>query len=173
VTTAAEILADAKAADDANAGIVNLLVNDAELERLVAVWSNVPIPPDPEPDEECPSDLPEWARLRWVWSRLEPDPIPAWIAIAGLPDAPHVRRSIAMALDNRIVLPDGTLSSWAQVYVQQQARRSLGISNRPEQAAEPEPEPAPSPPSAPLAPEPYDPTMMPPGRRLRRRGGGV
>lgn len=176
MTTAAEILADAIAADDGNAGIVNLLVNDPDLERLVAVWANVPIPLDPEPDEECPPDLPVWARLRWVWSRLEPDPVPAWIALAGLPDAPHVRRAVGLAVDNRIVLPDGSLSSWALVYIQQQARRTLGI--RPERneaaptvasAAEPPPEPDPQP-----GPPPYvGDGMMRPGRRLRGGRGGV
>jgi hypothetical protein len=171
VTTAAEILADARAADDANAGIVNLLVNDPDLERLVAVWANVPLPPDPEPDEECPPDLPVWARLRWVWSRLEPDPIPVWIGLAGLPDAPHIRRAVSLAVDNRIVLPDGTLSSWALVYVQQQARRTLGI--RPERN---EPAPASTPPTPEPAPRPApyeDDGMIRPGRRLRGGTDGV
>jgi len=147
VTTAAGIVAAALAADDANAGIVNLLVNDSDLERLVAVWPNVPVPADPNPGEECPTDLQVWARLRWVWSRLEPDPVPVWIALAGLPDAPHVRRSIRIAMDNRIVLPDGTMSSWARVYIQQQARRTLGIRSggRDESSAPEAPEPAPEP----------------------------
>lgn len=175
MTTAAEIVADAIAADEANAGVISLLVNDPDLERLVAVWANVPLPPDPNPDEECPLDLPEWSRLRWVWSRLEPDPVPVWIALAGLPDAPHIRRAVALAVDNRIALPDGTLSQWALVYVQQQARRTLGIrpepQPQPEQpiaaAAEPAAEPAPVPQSTPFGGA----SMIPPGRRFGRREG--
>ena len=170
MTTAAEILAAAIAADDANAGIVSLLEDDQELRRLVAVWTNVPIQPDPNPDEECPADLQVWARLRWLWSRVEPDPIPVWIALAGLPDAPHVRNSIRLAIDNRVVLPDGTLSSWAQVYVQRQARRALGIvERRPDVAsATPTQDIA----SEPPPPPPPDPGAIRPGRRLRGGGAG-
>jgi len=173
VTTAAEILANAIAADDENAGIVNLLVNDPDLERLVAVWANVPIPQDTNPDEECPPDLPEAVRLRWVWSRLEPDPIPVWILLAGLPDAPHVRRVVRLAIDNRVVFPNGAMSTWAQVYLQQQARRTLGIRPDPQPVQEPAAPAEPQEPDAPR-PTPYvDDGMIRPGRRLRGAGGGV
>lgn len=172
MTTAAQIIAAARAGDDANAGIVNLLTNDSDLERLVAVWASVPVPRDPDPSEVCPPDLPAAVQLRWVWSRLEPDPVQAWIALSGLPDAPYVRRTVALAMDNRVVFPDGGLSTWAEVYIQQQARRALGIrAPRAEQetvaSAQPSaPEPSPEPPAE---PPPRDPLMLRPRRRRSRR----
>jgi hypothetical protein len=177
VTTAAEIVASAVEADDQNAGVVALLETSRELQRLVAVWPNVPLPEDPDPTEECPEDLPAAVRLRWVWSRIDPDPIPTWIMYAGLPDAAHVRRAIRLAQDNRIVFPDGTRSNWAEVYVQRIARVALGVrQGAPRREAPAPPPPAPFPePDLPSAEE-TDPLsmegMIRPGRRLRPPGGG-
>ena len=169
VTTAGDILADAIAADAGNAGIVNLLESDPDLERLVVVWANVPLPTTML-GEECPADLPLAVRLRWVWSLMEPDPVPAWISFAGLPDAPHVRRAVMLAIDNRIVLPNGVLSTWAQVYIQQRARRTLGIGVAPaSESTAPEPPPPPPPPT----PLPLEEGMIQPRRRLRPAGEGV
>jgi hypothetical protein len=57
---------------------------------------------------------------------LDPDPIPHWIALAGLPQAPHVRRACFVAIDNRIVLPDGTVSEWASQYLSRKVAGVMG-----------------------------------------------
>jgi hypothetical protein len=172
---AREILADALQADGDNTGIVNLLDTSPDLRRLVAVWTNVPIPLDPDPNEECPASLPVAIRLRWVWSRLDPDPVPVWITYAGLPDAPHIRRLVQMAMDNRIVFPDGTLSQWATVYLQREARSVLGVrEQRPAPVASARPA-DPGPPSTlppPDTPPPLPDGMLRPRRRLRSPGNG-
>ena len=120
--TASDVLAvmqeRAGAARDAgNYGPVVLLDQDPVLVRLTACWRNVPVSTLPAPDTEIPAGLPESSWLRWYWSMLEPDPLPVWIRIAGLPDAAHVRRACLMAIDNRVVCPDGTVSQWAEQYL--------------------------------------------------------
>jgi len=181
MTTAANILASEKAAAAANQALVTLIETDASLARLIAVWGSVPRTPDPVPDEEYPSALPESMRLRWLWSRVEPDPVPEWITYSGLPDAPHVRRSIMLAISNRIVLPDGTLAPWADAYIQRQARMALGIRGQPAPetpAPTPSRAPVPPPPAPAPTPESLDDTgdifaegAIRPGRRLRGAGG--
>ena len=103
--------------DPANYGPIVLMDQDETLTRLVATWSNLAPSLLPDPDMACPTLLPEHARLRWLWTLLEPDPIPLWMRTAGLPAAPHIERLCWLAIDNRIVLPDGTISQWAREYL--------------------------------------------------------
>lgn len=130
---AREILAEIKARDSeqeaknpGNFGAVVLLTEDATLSRLVSVWANVPRSVDPDPEEECPAVLAAADRIRWYWARLEPDPIPVWIATAGLPDAPHVRRACRVVIDNRMAHPDGVVSRWADRYLAGMVQNILG-----------------------------------------------
>ena len=130
---AADILRELRARDivtresePANFGPVILLMQDAVLVRLVACWPNIQAPTDPDPNEECPAGIAASDRVRWYWARLEPDPIPEWIALAGLPDALHVRRAARTAIDNRIVLPDGTVSTWAGKFLASHVASVIG-----------------------------------------------
>lgn len=122
--TARELLAGMKERGASTLEVGNytpivLLEMSPELKRLVAVWPNVMAdgPRDPQPDQPVPDGLPLLARTDWLWARLEPDPIPDWIRLAGLPDAPHVRRLCRQAIDNRMVLPDGTLANPIRAYL--------------------------------------------------------
>lgn len=110
---------------DQNHGMVLLLDSNKLLQRLVACWSNVTLPLDEDPREQAPEGLTQAHFLRWLWSRIEPDPIPGWLALAGLPDAPHTRRWCMVAMDNRIVFPDGTRSKWATQFVTRQVGNIL------------------------------------------------
>lgn len=103
--------------DAGNFGPVILLDQNEDMVRLVAVWRNVQPSKQPDPDLPIPEGLPTSARLRWYWSLLEPDPIPEWIRVSGLPDAPHIRNLCWQAVDNRLVYPDGTVSEWADQYL--------------------------------------------------------
>jgi len=125
-TTARDILEEMKARDglDAeqhpakqNQGILVLLENSKVLARLVAAWPNVPVSPDPNPGEEVPDDTPVTHYIRWLWARMEPDPIPVWLGMAGLPEAPHLRKWCYVAIDNRMVFPDGGISKWCRRFL--------------------------------------------------------
>jgi hypothetical protein len=105
---------------------VFLLAQDPALQRLVSTWPNVPVSAMPAGDMPCPETMPEGARLRWLWTLLEPDPLPVWRERAGLPDAPHVTRAQWLAIENKMVLPDGTLSVWTERWVRQQVLDRLG-----------------------------------------------
>jgi hypothetical protein len=118
--------AEGEAQNPANFGAVLLLSQDPTLARLVACFGNTPLSTDSDPEEECPAVLTLSDRIRWYWARLEPDPVPAWIALAGLPDAPHVRRAVQVCIDNRMVHPDGTVSRWASRYLSGMAAAILG-----------------------------------------------
>jgi hypothetical protein len=122
MVTAIELLTEARTranstAEVGNYSVVLMLERDPLLARLVAAWPNVFIPPDPNPQEPCPPETPPGHRFRWLFARIEPDPIPEWIAASGLPDAPHVRRACQVAIVNRMVLPDGTLAMVIRNYV--------------------------------------------------------
>lgn len=132
MATAADLVADLKDRDaesrkqePANFGVVVLLKADPVLARLVAAWPNVPLSELPDPHAVCPPGTPLHARLRWLWSLLTPDPLPAWIEVAGLPDATYVRRACYAAIDNRMVHPDGELSRWASAFVLDLVKQSL------------------------------------------------
>jgi excisionase family DNA binding protein len=116
-TTASELLAALRFNDHQESHIVARLQGDNLLTRLVSVWPSMGIPPNSHPDEPLPPDFPEHYRNRWLFSRIEPDPFPAWYQLAGYPDAPHVRRASWVAIDMRMVFSDGTLHHWARKYV--------------------------------------------------------
>lgn len=111
--------------DEQNHGVVILLQQSKILQRLVACWPSVPLPPDSDPRQEVPAGMPITHHLRWLWARIEPDPIPEWLALSGLPDAPHTRRWAQVAIDNRMVFPDGTRSKWANQFITSRARDVL------------------------------------------------
>ncbi len=108
-----------------NIGIVALIDEDETLARLVLVWPGMDLPPDPDPHEVCPSGITATMQMRWLFSRIEPDPVDRWIELAGLPDAPHVRRACQVAIDNKIVLADGKLSKAAETWTKRAARKVL------------------------------------------------
>jgi hypothetical protein len=108
-------------------GGVVLLSQDPTLARLIACWPNVPVSALPSGSTPVPDELPEGAKLRWLWTSLEPDPFPAWVRIAGLPEnAPHVQRACWVAVENKMILPDGKLSAWAERWVRGQVMSRLG-----------------------------------------------
>lgn len=108
-----------------NHGVVVLLDQDPLLAQLVAAWPNVPLGRDPNPDAAMPADLPEGREVRWMWSRIKPDPIPAWLTAAGLPDRPDMRRRCWVAIDNCMVFPNGRRSRWANQFVTTRVRDVL------------------------------------------------
>jgi len=109
--------------EEQNLGVVILLDQDKLLLRLVACWRNVP-QSVLLLDAECPLDTPEPRRLRWLWAQLEPDPFARWISLAGLPSAPHIIEKCWVAVENKMVFPDGGLSRWARNYVNAKAARA-------------------------------------------------
>ena len=119
--SAAELLAEVQERDEDNQGLLVLLDNDDDMGRLVAVWQNMMLPAF-NGDEAAPDTLRGLQRLRRLWSQIDYDFVAEWIGLAGLPDAAHIRRSAQLAMDNRAVYPDGSLSYWAQVWVYGTAR---------------------------------------------------
>lgn len=132
-----------------NIAAVVLLEQDPLLAKLVAVFENTPLPPLPLA-AVAPPALPEGRHIRWLWSLLEPDPVPSWIEMAGLPVADHTRRLCQVAIDNRMVLPDGTVSRFAAQFIRALVGGTLvkrGVKEPP-----PPPAPAPRPAAPPAAP---------------------
>ncbi len=95
--------------------------------RLAAVWPTITVPRDGKPDEVCPDETPTDKMLRWLWSRIEPDPIPGWIERTGLPDAPHTRRACQVLIDNAMALPDGTLAESVDTFIAAHAAAKMGM----------------------------------------------
>ncbi len=123
-----DILIRLKADDDHNIGVVTMFNQDRLLSRLAATWPSVArvLPRDDNPPEECPPDTPPEYMVRWLWSRIEPEPEPVWAEMTGLPQAPHVFRAMRVLQDIGAVFPDGTLSQWVQRYLTSEAGR-LGV----------------------------------------------
>lgn len=107
-----------------NLGVVVLLDQDKLLARLVAIWPNVPLG-SLDLDAECPPATPETHRLRWLWAQLDPDPFPRWLQMAGLFEAPHLIEKCWVAVENKMVFPDGNLSRWARQFVNRKVRGAL------------------------------------------------
>ena len=127
MSTALEILMAAKSRDERNIGAVSMLDTDPVLARLVSVFQAIGncIPDDPNPDEECPEATPGHLQIRWVWSRLNPDPVSMWIEASGLPDAPHIRRACYVAIDTAMVYSDGCMAGWVSAFLKQRAGEIL------------------------------------------------
>lgn len=127
--TAGTIFGKMKALDERNVGVVAMVASDRILQRLIAAWENVGrrLLPDHRPFEEVPEGLPESEHERWLWSRVEPDPFDLWSEMAGLPDAPHIHRSMRLLMNNGVVFPDGTLSQWAVKWLKEKAKQQ-GVS---------------------------------------------
>jgi hypothetical protein len=121
--------------DIGNYSVVLLAERDPILGRLLAAWPNVPRATDPNPEEVCPEGTPKENRLRWLWSRVPEDVFLSWARLAGLPEAAHIRRAQWVAIENRMVLPDGTLAPALQGLIQglvvQATKRLTGAGPKP------------------------------------------
>lgn len=132
----------AKNDDAGNYSVLILVERDPLLARLVSVWPNVPRPHDEKPEEPCPGEIAHDKRIRWLWSRFPEEVFESWARLAGLPYAPHVERVQWVAIENRMVLPDGSLAPILIGYVQSvavQAARRLGQKKELEVKAEKKP----------------------------------
>lgn len=118
---------DPEAAKSARNFAPAALLSDETLGRLVCAWPNVPVLPfTPEQrGREVPPATPAHRVFRWVFAQLEPDPVPVWIEMAGLPEAPHTRRLAYLAIDQRLVRPDGTLSTWASRFAEEALKNAV------------------------------------------------
>lgn len=121
---------------------IPLLEGDPTLMRLATAWPKV------RPAEllnlPCPEAIPRDREVRWLWAVINPDPIPRWIELAGLPDAPHTRRACYVLIDNEAVLPDGTLALVVEQYIQRKIGSFLQsmLPRRARGSAPPPPPPA-------------------------------
>lgn len=108
------------------------LLADETLAQLVCAWPNVPMHQFTHAQlrTEVPPETPAHLVLRWVFAQLEPDPIPVWIGMAGLPDAPHVRRATLIAIDHRLVMPQGALSTWAARYCEEALKNAIATAGK-------------------------------------------
>lgn len=115
--TAGEVLDRLKRKAEDYSGFVSVMRRDHTLRKLVMAWPALDVGKDPSPDDPCHDSIKGPAQARWLFARIEPDPIPRWIAVAGLPDVPHVRATCYLAIDNRLVMADGTLPEPVKAYV--------------------------------------------------------
>lgn len=121
---AESILNGMKDRDQHNIGLVTMLMTDksGKLVRLCACWPNVAYCLEALPlREECPDATPPTHREKWLWSLVEPEPEAVWAEVAGLPDAPHIRRLMATLQRVCAVFPDGTLSQQVITYLRNNA----------------------------------------------------
>ena len=102
-----------------------LLDQDQVIARLVACWPNAPRSYDVKPNEEIPEVLPWEHIVRWLWTRLEPDPIPGWIRAAGLVCRTDTIRKCWVAIDNKMVFPDYTRAPGAQKFIARRAKEAM------------------------------------------------
>lgn len=145
--TAAQILSELRARtvaqDVSTYACIPLLEQDQMLMRLTIAWRKVrpgPIPEQTKIDKSIPRDR----EVRWLWSLVEPDPLPRWIEIAGLPVARHTLRACYVLIDNEAVVPDGSLAVVVERYIQQKVGMFLrSMMPRRAQAAPPPPPPEP------------------------------
>jgi hypothetical protein len=91
-----------------------MLSRSTDLSVLVSVWPMVS-KSVLDLEAEC-LDIPDDKQIRWLWAILEPDPFPAWVRHAGMPDVPHIRRLCYQAIDNYMVLPNGQWTLNAKEY---------------------------------------------------------
>ncbi len=119
--TAARILADLRARTiERGAGTfacIPLIEADQQLMRLVTAWPKVRPNPVRE-GEVCPEVIAPYMEVRWLWTCIDPDPLPRWIQVAGLPLARHTINACYVLIDNEAVMPDGTLALVVEQYIQ-------------------------------------------------------
>lgn len=115
-----DVLEELKAAAEKRKAVRALVDQDPTLQRLILVWPSVS-PERPPKTARCPVKLTLPQKIRWYWSMLPNDPIANWIRLSGLPDAPHVRRAVWVAIENLIVLPNGRLQPNVKAQVKDMA----------------------------------------------------
>lgn len=129
--TAGDLLQQMKDRDTHNVGVVTMIQADKTgmLTKLCACWPNVAkcLEADSNPREVCPPDTPATHRERWLWARVEPEPERVWAEVAGLPDAPHVRRAMNTLQRICAVFPDGTLSRFVFRYLKKRMEDAAGV----------------------------------------------
>jgi hypothetical protein len=103
------------------------LLADETLAQLVCAWPNVPVQPltGEHKSRPIPHETPAHREMRWAFAQIDPDPIPIWLEMAGLPDAPHTRRAVYVAIDQKLVRPDGTLSTWASRFAEEALKNAV------------------------------------------------
>lgn len=120
--TAANVLSDLRARtaarDVGTYACIPLLEGDQMLMRLAIAWRKVRPPEIRNVDVEIPQGFPQDREVRWLWSLIEPDPMPRWIEIAGLPVARHTIKACFVLIDNEAVVPDGQLALVVEQYIQ-------------------------------------------------------
>lgn len=152
--TAANVLSDLRsrttARDVGTYACIPLLEGDQMLMRLAVAWRKVR-PAGFDVDVELPDAL-ATRDVRWLWSLIEPDPIPRWIEVAGLPFAAHTIKACYVLIDNEAALPDGNLS----LVVEQYIRGKVGafMSSMMPRRAQAIPPPPPPPEPQPTEPQP-------------------
>jgi len=144
--TASKILSGLRArtvaADVSAYACIPLIEEDSQLMKLAIAWRKVR--PQGLTAERlgmmCPQMTPRDLEVRWLWALVEPDPLPRWIEVAGLPYAPHVIRACNVLIDHEAVLPDGTLSVIVEQYIQRKVGAFLQnmVPRRRPQATQPE-----------------------------------
>lgn len=133
--TARDILATVKELAAKRKNIQPMVSGDQVLRKLATAWLSV-VPPKLNRNAVCPGRLPHLARIRWLWSLLPGDVIGTWLRVAGFPDADHTRRAAWMAIENLVVLPDGTLAPAVKELICGRERASESKIPPAEQAAE-------------------------------------
>jgi len=118
------------------ARIVAVFDQSRPMQRLAAVWADVPkkIEALMDPASKAPED--ESESWEWLWGLIEYDEA-RWVRMALLPVNPHSKSLIQRMIDLHMVYPDGTLHAWVDRYVKLTALvpfRFLG--GQPEKKAE-------------------------------------
>lgn len=120
--TANMLISELKDVDEVNLGVVALLSSRTIYGALVVSWTSVARRLNfGSPFEAVPDAIPKEDHLRWLWSRVEPEPNALWAEAAGLPNAVHVRRAMNVLRDNCAIFPDGKMSQWAHQWLRAQA----------------------------------------------------
>lgn len=123
--TAREVLAEVREVAKRRGSAAILVEQDPLLTRLVAVWPSV-CPGKLPRDAACPIKMELPMKIRWLWAMLPGDPIAVWLRLAGLPDADHTRRACWVAIENLIVLPNGSISPKIKSLIEGLASRAKG-----------------------------------------------
>jgi hypothetical protein len=151
----ADLVAEFRSAETERTSSLVLVVDDAEVRRLLAAWESIPVPPWSRPRGKAPAEL----RDRWFWlwdgcGGLYHPPYALELAYAA--QVPHqaALNKWRSAVTFRLAYPDGTIAEGArralERFVENQLEPPRGRRAKPPAAAAeptPDPEPAPSPPA--------------------------